>query len=38
MIVSAALLLAGAAINAVGIRNPTPEEQTRAAETAPAAG
>jgi hypothetical protein len=38
MIVSAALLLAGAAINAVGIRNPTPEEAQRAAEAAPAAG
>ena len=38
MIVSAALLLAGAAINAVGIRNPTPEEAERASEAAPAVG
>ena len=38
MIVSAALLLAGAAMNGVGIRNPTPEEAQRAPETAPAAG
>jgi hypothetical protein len=37
MIVSAALLLAGAAINAVGIRNPTAEEMEAAPET-PAAG
>lgn len=38
MIVSAALLLAGAAINAVGIRNPSAEERDAAAETSAAAG
>ena len=37
MIVSAVLLLVGAAINAVGIRNPTPEEM-RATPDAPPAG
>jgi hypothetical protein len=36
MIVSAALLLVGAAINAVGIRNPTPEEAERAADASAA--
>jgi hypothetical protein len=38
MIVSAALLLAGAAINAVGIRNPSAEELESAAEASTAAG
>ena len=38
MIVSAALLLAGAAVNAVGIRNQTPEESRRAAEASSASG
>lgn len=38
MIVSAALLLAGAAINAVGIRNPSGEELGSAAEASTAAG
>ena len=38
MIVSAALLLAGAAINAVGIRNPSAEELDSAAEASSAAG
>ena len=38
MIVSAALLLAGAAINAVGIRNPSAEELESAAEASSAAG
>jgi hypothetical protein len=37
MLVSAALLLAGAAINAVGIRNPTPEELRSAEEAAESA-
>jgi hypothetical protein len=36
--VSAALLLAGAAINAVGIRNPSAEELESAAEASTAAG
>lgn len=38
MIVSAALLIAGAAVNAVGIRNPTPDELKSAAQASPAAG
>jgi EmrB/QacA subfamily drug resistance transporter len=37
MLVSAGLLLAGAAINALGIRNPTADELRRAAETPVAA-
>jgi hypothetical protein len=38
MIVSAALLLAGAAINGVGIRNPSKEELEAAPDSAVAAG
>ena len=37
MLVSAGLLVAGAAINATGIRNPTPDELEGAAEATPAA-